>query len=593
MDFTDFNSRIKMILDSGTPSIKNMSGDGKSLARQIRIGRTLFMDEFNVSSEREYKQQCIREGRIAFHAHIGLNSWDGTAAALEKLYRAGKSNGFSVDRSGICLDRRMGLPERLRKKAIAETGPMLVSGSDWKAVGQAAPITPHMGDFMIGFPASLENTIHALEAGVTTIGNLSQYFSQEAPGWKDMGHTAIQTVNAIALMGRLRKNGTLLHSYLEDGFGALFYDCATIAGWAFLEKYIVETLLGAKLCHCIGGLTSDPVKRAGWIFALDEIHNHECIGSMFYGDTISFTDNPSVNSGIVSEYLLWDILAQLKCPTGHAVLPLPLTEGIRIPSVDEIIQAQTLGRRVEKTARRIFPYFDFTDAERFSRRVVSKGRIVFDNALDGLKEAGVNILDPVELLFVLKKLGPSIFEEIFGAGISTTDNIRKREPVLKTDIFKLSEKSISDHLDLFQKKENAAQLKGRRLIIASTDVHEHAIMILAQLCQYAGAQVHYLGAEKNPDEVAEAASGNPADGILLSTHNGMALEYARSLKAHLDKLECHTPVIMGGVLNQKMDNCDLPVDVLPDLKKLGFLPSQRGGDNPAYLLNDITSTIAS
>ena len=39
-----------------------------------------------------------------------------------------------------------------------------------------------------------------------------------------------------------------------------------------MERYIVEELLGCKLSHCIGGLTTDPIKRAGWIFALNEIH---------------------------------------------------------------------------------------------------------------------------------------------------------------------------------------------------------------------------------------------------------------------------------------------------------------------------------
>ncbi len=121
-------------------------------------------------------------------------------------------------------------------------------------------------------------------------------------------------------MGSLRQRGAVVHSYLEDGFGALFNDCSTIAGWAFLEHYIIEHLLGGKLAHCIGGLTTDPVKRAGWIFALKEIHGSDCLGSMVYGDTISFGDNFAYNRGVVSEYLLWDIMAQLECPTGHAVL---------------------------------------------------------------------------------------------------------------------------------------------------------------------------------------------------------------------------------------------------------------------------------
>ena len=35
--------------------------------------------------------------------------------------------------------------------------------------------------------------------------------------------------------------------------------------------------------------------------------------------------------------------------------------------------------------------------------------MVFTNGLEGLKEAGVDIHDPVQMLYVLKKLGPAIY----------------------------------------------------------------------------------------------------------------------------------------------------------------------------------------
>ena len=90
----------------------------------------------------------------------------------------------------------MGLPENLRSSAPAETGPLLENLTDWLDIGQAALIQPHMGDFMIGFPSSTSNAVNALKAGVTTIGNLSQFFSHEAPGWKDVTYTTVETIKA-------------------------------------------------------------------------------------------------------------------------------------------------------------------------------------------------------------------------------------------------------------------------------------------------------------------------------------------------------------------------------------------------------------
>ena len=131
---------------------------------------------------------------------------------------------------------------------------------------------------MIGQPASVANTVQALRIGCTTIGNLSQFFTFEAPGWRDTAATAAQTYQAMALLGEFRSQGAMLHSYLEDGYGALFRNCSTVAAWAMLERYIVEELIGARLTHCIGGLTQDPIKRVGWVLALQKIHRGEHVG---------------------------------------------------------------------------------------------------------------------------------------------------------------------------------------------------------------------------------------------------------------------------------------------------------------------------
>lgn len=577
-------SLLKGILAVELPAGTRMSDAGLRLAKEVYIGRSAFLLQTGEKSEYDYKRTCIREKKIMYHAHIGMGCWSSTADALLRLHEASIASGFQVDRVGICLDRRMALPKDMRQGIPAETGPMLESSRDWQEVGNIVPIQPHMGDFMIGFPASVENTVSALEVGVTTVGNLSQFFAHEAPMWRDHVKTTAETVCAIALMGGLRDKGTLVHSYLEDGYGALFYDCATIAGWAFLERYIVETLLGAKLAHCIGGLTTDPVKRAGWVFALNEIHGGECVGSMFYGDTISFIGDFTIDRGMIAEYLMWDILAQMKCPTGHAVLPLPVTEFSRTPSADEIIEAQRFGHRVEVTARRLLPFVEFSPSYDFARTIVSAGRSVCDNALNCLRDAGVNTEDPVQLLFVLKKLGPKRFEEAFGMGKADPSYPGGRKPVMPTDVFAMSKECIDRNRGLFTTAAAKNHLSGRRILLSSTDVHEHAIIILESLLREAGAEVVYLGAESDTEDIIRAISQKNIDTILISTHNGMALDYGKRLRKELDAHSIKIPVIMGGVLNQKFEDQVLPVDVSSQLLKLGFRVSPKIGSNFTKLL---------
>ena len=543
------------------PSSGEAVAAGRDLAAGITIGRSSFLEKTGFLSELEYKRDCMKNGRVMVHAHIGLSTWKDTKRALIELHAAAEERGMQIDRFGLCLDRRMALPLDYRKRVPRETGPTLDSPEDWQEVTGVVPIQPHMGDFMIGFPASTENTIYALGAGVTTIGNLSQYFSMQAPGWNDGVFTASETVKSIALIGALREKGAMLHSYLEDGYGALFYDCLTLAGWAMLEKYIVEDLLGAKLAHCIGGLTSDPVKRAGWVYALDLIHEKDCVGSMFYGDTISFTEDFSFNRGMIAEYMLWDALAQLDCPTGHALLPLPVSEAVRVPSAEEIIDAQVFGRRVIESARLLSPSIDLGRPKKFAAVVFEGGSKVFARALDGLLEAGADIKDPLQLLYILKQAGPAAFETLFGAGQSDESYPCGRVPVIASDIFLRTKAQTEAELEKLQDSFSPDYLYGWKILLASSDVHEHALFLLDRVLSAKGAETLNLGAEIGPAEVAEKAKEILPQAIMISTHNGMALEYARELKNELARNGVNCPVYFGGKLNQKTEEEDMPREV--------------------------------
>ncbi|MGB1009352.1 MAG: cobalamin B12-binding domain-containing protein [Thiolinea sp.] len=560
------------------PDVNLALSRARDLATEIKLGHSAFLQHTGFRSEADYKQQCMRDGQIMYHAHLGLSDWPETERALQFLDQEMRALGYQIDRVGLALDRRMALPEKLRARAAAETGPMLVDTGQWQRVAQCALIQPHMGDFMIGMPASVTNTALALQAGVTTIGNLSQYFAFETPNWNAPDVTAVETTTAIALLGCFREQGVMLHSYLEDGYGALFQDCRTVAGWAYLEHYIVEELLGAKLSHCIGGLTADPVRRAGWVFALNHIHGGEHIGSMIYGDTISFNDDFEQNRALVSEYLLWDILAQLHQPGGHAVLPLPVTEAVRIPSAEEVFDAQRLGRRIEQSARRMYPHVDFSAAEAFADEVSRAGKTIFQRALAGLEDEGIDTRDALQLLYFLKLRGSDWFEQRFGfvgedsvasqpPGAEANDHVVSH---MLTDICRMTRDLVAEHQELFSSEMAREKLSGQRLLLASTDVHEHAISALAELLRLSGAEVINLGAEQDTVQVAAALKQYIPDVLLLSTHNGMALEYARQLHQLMVEHNDTTPVLMGGVLNQKVEDQQLPVPVAEDIRKLGF-----------------------
>ena len=82
MDDSQFREKIQSILTVELPSMKSLIEEGRSIAESIKIGRTAFMDKMGVASDAEYKQQCIRDKTIMYHAHIGMSTWKATADAL-------------------------------------------------------------------------------------------------------------------------------------------------------------------------------------------------------------------------------------------------------------------------------------------------------------------------------------------------------------------------------------------------------------------------------------------------------------------------------------------------------------------------------
>ncbi len=361
----------------------------------------------------------------------------------------------------------------------------------------------------------------------------------------------------------------MLHSYLDDGFGALFFDCSTAAAWAYLEKYIVETLLGAKLAHCVGGLVSDPVKRSGWICALDEIHCIECVGAMFYGDSISSSADPKKNVALAAEYLLWDIMTQIECPTGHGLVPVPFTEALRAPSLEEICEVQLWAREIEKIARRMHPYFDFGASRRFASEICLKGEKIFKDALSFLEESGVDIKNPLELLYVLKLVGSRAFENKFNPS-ACGECADSERAMIPNDIYTNTLTQIERWRPFYKSGRVMKMLSGMRVLLASTDVHEHGLLLVGRLLETAGASVVSIGAERNPDEVVCEAADSDAEVIFISTHNGMALDYARAVFDEMEEQDYKVPLCMGGGLNENMVGSVGPVDVSSKLEDMGI-----------------------
>ncbi|MFX0186044.1 MAG: hypothetical protein ACFE95_23420, partial [Candidatus Hodarchaeota archaeon] len=505
------------------PDSKNLLAEGRELSRSLTVGSCPFLTAYNVQSESEYKRRRVAEWEIMLHGQIGYRSLTKSQYAYSKVYEKINEAGYRIDRFGICLDWSMGYPAAHRLNMPRGTGLILEKPEDFVSLTHSAPVAPHFGDFVIGTPAAVENTVSALRAGATTIGNLGQYFTFRMPQWTDDVLTTAETVKAMALCAT-QSIEILIHSNLDDGFAALFHDMACSIGAVLIECYIVEELIGGQISHCYGHTFSEPMTRLAFHRALS--HVTQTPGSMVYGNTTIYGVNEVENYANLASYLLIDIVAQRSLPTGHGINPVPVTEALHIPEINEIADAHLFANQLIKRTEGIEEILDIEAAKEISNKLVEGGQRFKNQVFVGLKEAEIDIKNPFELLLALRRIGAKRLEDLFGPGKLQDVQSGRRTPIIRTttltNLEKKSEEIVSS-LDEFEYRK--LQKSGFKVSVACTDVHEYGKILLEEVLRRLGIEIIDAGVSADPDKVVEKAKASESDFIAISTYSGIALTY--------------------------------------------------------------------
>lgn len=373
------------------------------------VGRCAFLDHYGARSEAGYKRKLAPTGRIMQHAQIACRDFDLARRAWAEIYISCARGGVTVDCYGISLDWSMGYPAAERSKRPGGAGLVLSDREQFAQLTSLAPVAPHFGDFILGFPAAIENTQSALLAGATTIGNLGQYFTVGLPDWDDDVATTAATVEALGLIAA-QDTEILVHSSLDDGFAMQFADMAGTLGAALFEKRIVEELIGAKLSHSHGQHFSDPVKRLAFQLALAQISDTP--GTVICGNTASYRGSAVENYVSLANYLMVDAFGQMARPTGHAVTPVPTSVNAHTPDMSEIVEAQMFAGRLIEHAGSFAHLMSLDKARPLADRLVADGRAFATALWSGLKASGIDTDDAVEVLLAARRLGGRKLEEM-------------------------------------------------------------------------------------------------------------------------------------------------------------------------------------
>ena len=570
--------RAQILPEPDLPDAADLLAEGRRLAQTVTAGRCPFLDTYDVQSESEYKRRRASEGQVMLHAQVGYRSLAKTRRAYAEIYERLAAAGYRVDRYGICLDWSMGYPAALRADMPRGTGLILEQPEDFAALTQAAPVAPHFGDFVIGTPAAVENTAAALAAGATSIGNVGQYFTFRQPGWGDDVGTTAETVKALALCAA-QPVEILIHSNLDDGFAALFCDMACGIGAVLIERTIIDELIGGHVSHCYGHTFSDPLTRLAFQRALARVTDTP--GSMVYGNTTIFVAGEVENYANLASYLLVDIVAQRTRPTGHGLNPVPVTEAMHIPEIDDIVEAHLFANRLVQRAEGFEPLFDMEEVDRVAGRLVEGGQRFKERVLSGLAEAGIDTTNPFELLLAIRRIGAKRLEELFGPGEPEKTQARGRALVVPaTTVVALEARGEDLAASLGQDERDAVRRAGFTACVTCTDVHEYGKILVEAVLRRLGVNVVDAGVSADPDAVAGQAAAAGADFVAVSTYSGVALDYIQALRQEMARAGLDLPIFVGGKLNQILDEgpSSRPVDVTDELRALGALVCHRVED---------------
>jgi methylmalonyl-CoA mutase cobalamin-binding subunit len=179
------------------------------------------------------------------------------------------------------------------------------------------------------------------------------------------------------------------------------------------------------------------------------------------------------------------------------------------------------------------------------------------------------------MLLAIRRIGARRLENSFGPGHADRAQVHGRTPLVRaTTVTELDARSDEIAGALSASEQERLRSAGFTGCIACTDVHEYGKLLLEAVLRRLGVVVVDAGVSVDPDAVARRAAESGATFIAISTYNGVALEYAGSLRTEMARLGLALPVFLGGKLNQvpEDDPLSLPVDVGPQLREAGVTP---------------------
>lgn len=416
----------KEILTNLGPTDASFIDAARAEARQFTVPQSAWCRAHGYASEKEYKAAAAAEGRITYHTHYCFPGNEAMRRDMPAMQQLLAEHGLELDRFGVSLDPSMAFPPEMRSDDAAHSGLYLPTQKEWDEVASFPFSQPHLGDNMIGSPASWDSCTKALKAGITTMGNMSQFFGWDYPEYPDVEKRTRSTVKAIAAMSEHVADGAMIHSNLDDGYGDKCGDMSQLIAMALMEQYIIEELMGAKVAHSFGDMFHSPYKRLVFLSALKKIHGEGVFGSMVFSNKLGREKaNLSWNDAHLCMCMLYDMAGQVHYKTGHAVTVMADRGLDEFVTNEELVRKLALARQLEAYLPEVLKTIDFAGIDAMADRLVARATQLKEQVLTKLA-AYIDVKNPYAVTLAIKKIGIEALMELAGEDLPA-------EVVLPTD----------------------------------------------------------------------------------------------------------------------------------------------------------------
>lgn len=563
---------LKNLVPEHLSDWRKLLAEGEKIGKGIQVKKSRYMQEKGFENEVDLRLDRAAKGEITWRTIMGLATLEEHLEGLDYLCDFGKRTGVEIDTAMVIPNMLTGFPVELRENVPKGTSFVLESPEDWERIADK-PIHPAFNDFHIGSPNAVANTVNAVACGCTYHGVFSQ-FTWNFPGCDDDDRWLGENIKALGIIASQRDRKSVVDTYMDDGIPSYFFDLSSYLGYACLEKYIVSDLCGARYASSFGQLLNKFVpKIALWLALSDVLKEDDQPGvSYYYANCIDHWDHDiEANYGFMMSEVIMAVAAERKYKTGVSILPIPITEKVAVPTPQSIANIHAAARKAAATVEEWERLIDFTPIEELRDKIKSAGTQFFRNILEGLEEAGIDTKNPLAMMILLKRIDPSKLETLFHPSTYQKEN-SVVEPLVPTSIGKQSlEEKDRIVKDLEEKLPGIRDgLRDRRVLVVSGDAHYYGAFVVSETLKSLGAEVVYGGVGLQPVDAMDIADEEGISDIMVSVHNGQALDYAKQLKQLSRSRDVSYHFYMGGKLNGILPGESEPRDVTSLIVDLGI-----------------------